>query len=314
LHVAGGQILLFKLQKLNKLIFIFLFVFCSNSYSQETIPGFPLTIDTIDGSGGTAASPIVADFDKDGKNEIFCGVCLELYSGKIFIISNNGQIKPGWPKAIYCVFNYISTAAGDLNKDGFIDIIVRAGDSVYAYNYTGNYLPGFPLYFGNQATYSGDDYLGLYDINNDGYFEIITQNKNRIGVINRFGEFLSGFPKVISLGSRTSFPMFTLMDLDDDGKGEIIISATNFTTYADSNSIIILRYNGQHYPNSPINSDSTYYFSFANAVGFKGLLTGQKMFLICSNFSTEYNPYTYKHRINLYNNNCQLISRGYVFN
>lgn len=300
---------------MNKILLILIFLFLlSNLYSQYLLTGFPITLDTNDGSTGTAASPIVTDFDKDGFNEILCGVCLELYTGSLFLISHTGQVKSGWPKKVYGVFNFINTAAGDLNKDGFIDVIVRAGDSIYAFDYLGNNLSGFPIYFGNNSTYTKNDYIGLYDINKDGFLEIITYNKNRIGIINKEGQFLNGFPKLINLGNNTQLSMFTLIDLDDDQKCEIVIPATNFTTYADSNAIIVLKYNGENYPNTPIYSDSSYYFGFSNAVGFKSPISNQKMFLICSNFSYNYNPYTFRHRINLYNKNCNLISRAYLFN
>ncbi|MCI0472392.1 MAG: VCBS repeat-containing protein, partial [Ignavibacteria bacterium] len=155
--------------------------------SQTLLPGFPKIIDTLDGSSGGAASPIIADFDRAGFNELLCGVCNELNTGKVLLISHNGVIKPGWPKIIRNLFNYINTAAGDLNRDGYIDIIVRAKDSVYVFDYSGNNFPGFPVYFGNGNVYYHEDPLGLYDMNNDGYPEIIAYCDNRVGIFDRFG-------------------------------------------------------------------------------------------------------------------------------
>ena len=133
---------------------------------------------------------------------------------------------PGWPITVG-THSSIKPARGavlaDLTNDGYLDIIVGATDKrVYAWDYTGAPLPGFPILLNNWVQYPPS----VADIDGDGWLEIVAGTRGptsggRLYVIDHLGVVRPGFP--ISVNNRNISLGIVLYDLDGDGLLEMIV-------------------------------------------------------------------------------------------
>ncbi|MBN8570872.1 MAG: VCBS repeat-containing protein [Ignavibacteria bacterium] len=252
---------------MKKLVFVFVSFYIGIAYSQVTITqlaGYPKIIDANDYAYNTGASSIVEDFNKDGRNEIFIAVNLTLSTGNVYLLKDNGTNMPGFPKTVSCFSSYVETTAGDVDDDGFLDLVILS-DSLYVFNYQGNLLPGFPV-----KTYTPTNNLGgklaLYDLDSDRKLEIITGRGDKMFVLNYNGTIRNGWPVTFHLSSIAGVDFPSIGDLNNDNIPEIIIPVEGFNTqanFADSGKIFIKEPNGSDYTGSPIISDSSYSFTIS---------------------------------------------------
>jgi len=140
----------------------------------------------------------------------------------------NGDIPqmPGWPTSMGAAGNFSPSRGlvfADLNQDGFLEIITSStDDKVYAWDYTGTPVPGFPVTTNEMAQYAPS----VDDMDGDGDMEIVQFTRGwtdggRLYIIDHQGNVLPGFPKSVNNNNLASCP--TLYDLDDDGVMEIIV-------------------------------------------------------------------------------------------
>ncbi len=285
------------------------------STSQSTpvlLPGFPVILDSIDFTYNNG--PIIADFDSDGRNEIFIGVNSLLLTGKVFLLTENGTVKNGFPKTVSCISSYIEVASGDIDKDGKLDLVVKS-DSLYVFDYFGNQISGFPVYIPSPSIVSSDK-IALYDLDNDGRIEILSGRRNTLTVVNWNGKIRSGWPVSFNQGGTTFFSYFSLGDLNYDGMAEIVVPSSNNVTAPnlDSSKIFILQEDGTSYPHSPIISDSGYYYEFWNYAVIHNE-QGNTVFSILSNVPKYGMPgfNNFKTRFRTYDGSgTLLLNRTYV--
>jgi hypothetical protein len=103
------------------------------------LPGWPKF-----GLGRIDPTPSIADVNRDGVPEVIVvseGAGLAVYS-------ISGDLLPGWPQVITensCSSIWSSPVIGDINGDGNLDIVIaNYKRQVFAFNYNGTLLPGWP--------------------------------------------------------------------------------------------------------------------------------------------------------------------------
>ncbi|MFN2384816.1 MAG: FG-GAP repeat domain-containing protein, partial [Thermoanaerobaculia bacterium] len=154
------------------------------------MPGFPPNPSGL-GMGmrdSIWSSPALADLDRDGKLEIIIGVDTHAEGppvntpngGGLYVFRWNGTLFPGWPQFVDQTI-MSSPAIGDLDGDGFLDIVVgggvfwpgAVGRKVYAWNRNGAFLPGWPVSTVGQVFNSP----ALADLDLDGRPDVIVSDE-----------------------------------------------------------------------------------------------------------------------------------------
>ncbi|MCD6497206.1 MAG: VCBS repeat-containing protein [Deltaproteobacteria bacterium] len=186
------------------------------------------------GSSRMWASPVVGDFNSDGKMEIAVGGDADSSSGvNIAVYDHTGELMPGWPQHFGKSDEVRSITAGDLDGDGSYEIVVNKtsdGPTTAVYELDGSLRPGWPEV--NHATcdppapaeqcwdFGGyNQNIGLADMDGDGYLDVIT-TYDAIG----FGIFAadgSPFPTDSSFTDRvvTSVEAYHDLSLSQQGWG-----------------------------------------------------------------------------------------------
>lgn len=182
---------------------------------------------------GTPNTVVVTDIDGDGDSDVLGALTAD---GKVLLHSQNGdgtftttEIDPGFAYAI-------GAAAGDLDGDGRADI-VASGTSAAEVRI---YLAGEDGSFSHTGTVDvtaalGVDFaletLKLADIDGDGDLDAVAISANDQGIYllagNGDGTFAS--PTVIAAGERgagSSMTDFEILDVDGDGRLDIVAPAT----------------------------------------------------------------------------------------
>ncbi|MEK6872131.1 MAG: VCBS repeat-containing protein, partial [Nanoarchaeota archaeon] len=144
----------------------------------NNLPGWPKIFNYPWATSHT--SPSVSDLNNDGKKElIFFDTYLEgKYNPSIIVTDIKGNVLPGWPKKFDFRKNDGSLGAGivspqiiDLDSDGSSDILFMYDNSLYAFDYFGNNLAGFPFPIPELTSAIAGD------LNNDGVNEVIMSGK-----------------------------------------------------------------------------------------------------------------------------------------
>ncbi|UCD15028.1 MAG: S8 family serine peptidase, partial [Candidatus Omnitrophota bacterium] len=120
------------------------------------------------------SSPVVADVDGDGYSEI--AVSTRTADNKdhcLYLYRHDGTLMHGWPVTIQrkipgqYLYKY-DPVLGDLNRDGFLELLISIENQVLAFDYKGNVFPGWPC-----VIYPKAGPVTLADINDDGGLEVI---------------------------------------------------------------------------------------------------------------------------------------------
>ena len=199
---------------------------------------------------------VVGDIDRDGKNEVVFGGDAGFLTpdgkpgGFINILNNNGaaEYRISTPEVIWS-----SPTLADLNGDGNLEIVVGTGlfnalnspspasfdggNKVYAYDYQGNLVPGWPYRTTTDTSLSRAVYSSpaVADLNGDGDFEtVVIDRGGLLHVIQPDGTALPGFaggvfigtgnPPVADPGGNSDFATPVLADVNGDGKTDIVAS------------------------------------------------------------------------------------------
>jgi hypothetical protein len=214
----------------------------------------------------------VGDVNGDGYSDIVIGV--PLYGGNVYVYHGSSTGLPAsanWTKSEGYQFGYSVSGAGDVNGDGYSDLIV--GDPGYVYTGSPSTTPGKAyVYHGSSSGLSGTsnwsyttsssnyDYAMIGscvasagDVNGDGYSDVIVGMENRMTLGRVIGEAKVFHGSSLGLSGSSSWTetgeLFlsepTLLDarfgksvacagdLNGDGYSDIIVGAPSFDTNPD---------------------------------------------------------------------------------
>ncbi len=198
-------------------------------HTGELMEGWPINTDT-----SFISSPAIGDLDNDNDLEIIVGGLRDL-----FAFHHNGTIMEGWPYSyttFWDGFDVSSPALGDINNDGYLEVLAatRTENQLFAIDYQGNLINGWPVIVGVQPADSTNDIHSspiIVNIDEDPYLEVFIGsgiNDNRIYAFNHDGSPVEGWPKMTG-DEIVSTPL--VGDLDSDDKLEIIVTSTDSKIY-----------------------------------------------------------------------------------
>ena len=198
----------------------------------DSVPGFPFNLPN--GDVNSYSSPVLVNVDGDPEREIIFGSHSTTSGGFVYILENNGSIKPGWPKTT-THWVYSPPAVGYVDGDNILDVVIgdqvgsgSPANFVYAWNVNGTALSGFPI----GPIWAVNAQVTLADIDNDNMTELIiddnTWGPGRYLGYNHDGTPMAGWPMEITGASFFSTPVLTDVNrdgtLDIAGTGNVITS------------------------------------------------------------------------------------------
>lgn len=171
--------------------------------SGKDLSGFPALSPWVDWA---SASTAVGDINRDGNPEI-----VACPKNQITVLDKLGRTVSGWPVS-HDQTAITTPALGDLDGDGYLEIVVAIGVKLYAYNYNGTLISGFPKVISESLNVQSSPVLA--DVNNDDLQEIVIGSPDgRIYAFKGNGTDAPGFPLTVG-GKVLSTPLLT--DLDGD--------------------------------------------------------------------------------------------------
>jgi hypothetical protein len=232
--------------------------------SISIFPNFPVLI-----SGNTFEGGIFCNMDDDPELEIVFNVGYTVQALKL-----NGTSVPGWPKTVSSYGLEGAPAFGDIDGDGFGEIVVTnhgltSGGYIYAFKRDGTLLPGFPI---NHGYSTRTPVLG--DINSDGKLEIIVNKRTyptgSVYVYKYDGSILPGWPKQMANVPASSA---AVGDINGDNIPEIVMESYNalYAWTATGDSIPGFPY---YMPNGDVNSYSSPVLADVDNDNFREIVFG----------------------------------------
>ncbi|MDF1543983.1 MAG: S8 family peptidase [bacterium] len=183
----------------------------------------------LGGNGGM--TPVCADLDNDGSNELIVGTSLGLV-----IYQSDGIVRPGFPvpssEDARCV-----PAIYDIDRDDSLEIIFTSDSAIHAINSDGSYVPGWPvkvftgitayqyayptpviteLGYGEDSAVvivNGNGQIMAYEFNGDPYFYSLDGLFGSVGVSTNGSNVYNG----------SVSPVISATDLDGDNLNEVVI-------------------------------------------------------------------------------------------
>jgi len=209
--------------------------------------GSPLGVSAAFKSGlGTwsRCSPSFADLDGDPAKEIVYGAP----NGTLHVWNADGTALPGFPLSLgsLCLS---STAIGDVNKDGVLDIVMITDDPTNGAIHVidtaeAAELPGWPVILSN-TTVAVSPSPALADFDFDGFLEIVVANNASnvaqcgVRVYDHQGILQPGWPQTTESHTSESSPI--IADVSGDGVPDILFGNENNKIFGwdkDGNSLV----------------------------------------------------------------------------
>ena len=176
------------------------------------------------------SSPVICDFDNDGEKEIIVatprrnpshiyvfkqdGTCLSGFDG------TTGSASIPYSNATDAGLDH-GVAVGDIDNDGFLEIVALGTDSIYAWNHDGTFCfkQHFSGLFPNREETANVVTPILADVSGDSIPEVVFHLNNKIHALNSEGIEITGFPLKTFDFIRNGI---CVSDIDGDMKNEIV--------------------------------------------------------------------------------------------
>jgi hypothetical protein len=192
------------------------------------LPGFPVTI------GGIITASVAIGY-LDGSTDTQPEIVVPSGAGKdsLYVFKRDGGGRAGFPVYYRSAGSnrQPSPALADIDRDGFLDIVVAGTDGkLYVYNRNGVLDPNFTnVRFSSMTDAASECSPVVADVSGDGIPDIVIGDEN--GVLSAFsgtGALLPGFP--ITLGAEVRGAP-ALCDCDGDGLSEIVVAGWDTRLY-----------------------------------------------------------------------------------
>jgi len=167
------------------------------------------------------SSPVAGDIDRDGVKEILCPAG----SKAIFAVDTTGEVE--WKRNLPAKTYFSAPALGDINGDGYLEVILADSANVFALNRNGILIDNFPIkiHLSRQTQSS----IILSDVSGDSLLDIVFGSPDG-GVLayNGKGEKVAEFP--FATGQR-SYSTPLVFDINGDGRTELFIGSSDGWLY-----------------------------------------------------------------------------------
>ncbi|MBP7962300.1 MAG: DUF11 domain-containing protein [Caldilineaceae bacterium] len=205
--------------------------------------GRSATLDSFNGPEADSryfASPVVADLNGDGTQEIVIG---NLLLNRVEVYDAFGRMRPGWPQSVGSSIK-AAAALADLDNDGLPEILVGATDGkLYVFHADGTALAGWPVTVESATQQSGDAFRilatpAVANLDGDPAPEVVVPLSNgKLYAFHADGSPVAGWP--VSLGdvaenfnSQVVNSSPIIADIDGNGRPEIIVGSYDKGLYA----------------------------------------------------------------------------------
>ncbi|MGB2698127.1 MAG: T9SS type A sorting domain-containing protein, partial [Candidatus Zixiibacteriota bacterium] len=173
-----------------------------------------------------ASSPVVGDLNRDD----ILDVVVVIGDGGVYAWDKELSPLPGFPVEIGEKVES-ELALGDIDGDGYLEIVVTSCNKIFAYNYNGTVADNFPIIVdpANPVDMIKSSPV-LVDVDDDGISDIVLgTQENKIYAFNKDGNQIFGFPLSCAGPISSSGVM---VDLDQDLKSELLVPADDGFVYA----------------------------------------------------------------------------------
>ena len=170
-------------------------------------------------------APVIGDLAQDGH----LNVISITDDGEIHVFDDSGATAPGFPKATH-LSQSSQLTLGDIDDDGFLEIVFIAENKIYAFNHIGALENNFPIEINSEQTFSTTPSSPiLVDLDNDGTQEIIVgSSTNQLAAFHITGHAVANFP--LSTGKAVNSAPF-VADLENDGDLDLAVTADDGFLY-----------------------------------------------------------------------------------
>jgi len=152
----------------------------------------------------TISSPILGDFDRDRKEELF----LVRERGEALLIGKDGEVIT---KRELNLHDVSPPACGDLDGDGFLEMVFLSQNRLFVLNHTLSFLTNLPMELDSEKVITSPV---VADIDMDGNSEIVLGIEGKgIYAFNERAEVETGFPLPLR-GKLSPPPQITNLDSD----------------------------------------------------------------------------------------------------
>jgi hypothetical protein len=170
---------------------------------------------------GSTRECVIRDFNRDGKPDV--AVAVEGSTPRVGILLGNGDGTLTSPTFYSAATDFIAQiAAGDLNGDGFIDLIATSTFSGRISYLRGNGDGTFQAHV--DTTSPGSDYLAVADVDADGKLDVLTVQGRGSGILSVLrgnGDGTLQLPRQFAVSLRAA--AVAAGELNGDGKLDLII-------------------------------------------------------------------------------------------